>query len=107
MEAPQPLRKKEDIVRVLRQGRRLHAPLFRLHMRAQKSSAVRVAIVVGVAVSKKAVVRNRIRRRTREAFLRATAGHKGAFDAVILPNAQTEHAPFSELVSAFKKVLSS
>lgn len=57
------LRKTTDIEAVLKHGRRSYGDLFQLFFYANKLSHARLAIVISKKVAKKAVIRNRLRRR--------------------------------------------
>ncbi|MCX7667586.1 MAG: ribonuclease P protein component [Atribacterota bacterium] len=59
------LTRKGDFVRVFQQGKRKRAGLLKFFFLERKDGALRVAFV---GKSKKAVYRNRVRRRLREAF---------------------------------------
>lgn len=60
------LRLGRDIDRVYRQGRYGRGELLAVKMLKRPSGATRAVVIVGKKVSKKAVVRNRIRRRLTE-----------------------------------------
>ena len=98
------LRKKEDIKYVLRRGAKNHSPLFRLHVVKNKTTT-RLGVIVGKTVSKKAVERNRIRRRTREAFRRVAPTINRNIDVVILPTKKVLEAPFEDIVKYIVKSL--
>ncbi|MEK7094555.1 MAG: ribonuclease P protein component [Patescibacteria group bacterium] len=59
------LRKKTDIDALFARGRAVFGTLVTVKYRKTRSSATRFAMVVGTKVSKKAVDRNKIRRRMR------------------------------------------
>lgn len=114
------LRKKEDIMHVLRRGARAHSPLFRLHfikkdiaspkgLRPRASvnkTTIRLGVIVGKKVSKKAVERNRIRRRIREAFRRSLPNlHQNNIDVVMMPTREVLEAPFEGMIKEIKRVL--
>jgi len=60
------LRKKEDVDRVFRRGRPVNGGLLMIKSLGSDSSTPRVAVLVGKKLEKKAVHRNRIKRRLRE-----------------------------------------
>jgi len=57
------LRRRADIERVYRHGQQVRSQNFALRYRANQLTHPRVVVIVGKKVSKKALVRNRIRRR--------------------------------------------
>lgn len=95
------LRKQKDIERVLREGRRSFSSLLTCYINLQTVAGVsRAAVIVGARVSKRAVVRNRIRRRVREA-IRAELQEGGlpgrGVDIIVLPRVGALEAPFAAL----------
>ena len=106
----EPLRKKEDITYVLRRGKRAHSPLFRLYVvkkniASANKTGTRLGVIVGKAVSKKAVERNRIRRRTREAFRRIYPNVGRHMDIIIMPTKKVLEARFEDIVKYITKAL--
>ncbi len=71
MAAEYRLRRAEDIRLVLMRGRRLEMGLFRIAARPNHLGHVRFSCIISRKVDKRAVVRNRIRRRTRERLRRS------------------------------------
>lgn len=64
------LSKEKDIKFTTKRGRNFFTPYFVVKFVSKKESAPRFAIIVSTKVSKKAVVRNRIKRVAREALRR-------------------------------------
>ncbi len=58
----------KDIKRVLKLGRRFSAPEFSLHTLQNTLNHPRMCVIVASGVSKKAVVRNRLKRQVRESL---------------------------------------
>lgn len=86
-----------EIRAVFRDGRRLNDPHLRVVFRATERPHPRFCIQVGRRVSKKAVVRNRIRRRTREAFRAPFSAIGRGFDVVIMAQIGVATLPWEEL----------
>jgi ribonuclease P protein component len=63
------LRERTDFQRLFQQGRKIRTPFFILIYSRGATQGIRFGCVIGKNVSKKAVVRNRLRRRSRE-FMR-------------------------------------
>ncbi|MBF8280690.1 MAG: ribonuclease P protein component [Candidatus Magasanikbacteria bacterium] len=79
------LRQDKDFTRVFRGGRRASAGLVLITFSPNRLREPRYAVVVGTKVSKRAVVRNRLKRRIREQ-LRLLIKDKvvrGGFDAIV------------------------
>ena len=87
----------KDIKNVIRRGVGCRTGLFNLKaLRARNSdSPAEIAFVVSKKVSNKAVVRNKIRRRVREAFS-AQGGFQG-WRVVVFPSIQSLEADFEEI----------
>ncbi|HEY4476024.1 MAG TPA: ribonuclease P protein component [Candidatus Paceibacterota bacterium] len=78
------LTKSREIHGVLRKGQGIRRKSLLLKIETQpKSSPPRFAVVVGRKVSKKATVRNKIRRRILEALRRELGGIKGVRCVVV------------------------
>jgi len=78
-------KKDQDFQSVFKYGRSVFGVNLRLKLKPNNLSASRFGLVVGTAISKKATVRNRLRRRLREVLrLKIKAGQiKPGFDVVI------------------------
>ncbi|EYB67347.1 ribonuclease P protein component [Deinococcus phoenicis] len=97
--------------RVRQQGTALRDPLFTLRVtdyRPRHGEAWRPRAIIGIVVPKKtlrrAVDRNRARRRVREA-LRTLPGGLPPCRAILMPNPGVLAVPFSELQAALSRVL--
>ncbi len=62
----EPLRKKVEFAKTYRLGKSIRTPDFTIKVLKVKEPVIKLGIVVPKKVSKKAVVRNRARRRVRE-----------------------------------------
>lgn len=105
------LKGDREFRRVRQQGVVLRDPLFTLRVtdyRPRYGEAWRPRAIIGIVVAKKtlrrAVDRNRARRRTREA-LRTLPGGLPPCRAVLMPNPGVLTAPFPELQAALARVL--
>ena len=79
---------------VMRGGRQVHDDFFRVFAVPNREPCARLGIVVSRKVSRKAVARNRIKRRIREAF-RHDQHTLASLDVVVIarpPAAQRSHA---------------
>ncbi len=101
------LKKRSQFQACAAKGVRAHKPMLSLQCRARRDDDP--AIGVGFTVTKRegnAVIRNKIRRRMREAarLVIATAGTPGA-DYVIIGRAVAAEAPFPSLLGDLKEAL--
>lgn len=93
------LKKKEDFIKVIRRGKRIRLRYLSASISGNDQRRPRV----GISVSRKAgksVVRNRIRRRLREAariVLREMGAADLGVDILFIPTGEAESAPFEEL----------
>lgn len=88
------------------EGVRLPGPLFTAFcLRCEERSQVRLGLTIPRAVGK-AVVRNRIRRRVREAFRPLLAEFAGGWDIVINPRRAVLEVEFGAIQREAQKVLS-
>lgn len=102
------LTKDRDIERVFKRGRSIYAGALALRLARNELALSRLAVVVSLKVSKKAVERNRLKRRLREITRREIVPHlKTGFDIVIITKKPLLELPFEELkkltIGLFKK----
>ena len=98
------LRRSEDIMAVLRRGKRFSERQFSYYFLAKPGNLSRVAVIVGTKVSKKAVVRNLCKRRIRAALreFSLTAG-----DHIIQARPGFEELTFAQLQERLRRYLPS
>lgn len=91
------LRKKGDIDRVWKRGRTFVTPIFSLKYGQNKLPVSRFAVVVGTKVSKRAVVRNKIKRRIREAIRPLLPQLRPGVDVLCMARKGIEEKDFAEI----------
>jgi len=94
-----------EIRELLKTGRRLSAPPLRVVYRPTDRGHARLAVQVSRRTARTAVRRNRIRRRTREAFRRLLSDSGMAVDVMVLAGAEVERLPWNELLARGRGVL--
>ena len=103
--APERLRANAEFQRVYKQGESFVEGLVVLYLLRTPDSPARQA---GFSVSKKlgnAVVRNRTKRRLRDAYQRLLPGGTSGFQAVFVARKAAAEAPYEDLERAMRKVL--
>ena len=89
---------KRDFERASR-GRPVPAPHFTLRVALNGLSVTRVGIVVGLKVSKRAHIRNRVKRLIREVFQRHLPSIRAGIDIVVHTKTATIGVEFGPLAS--------
>lgn len=99
------LKKKKDFERVFKQGRGLKQDFLSLKFAKNNLEATRFGFVVGQKVSRKAVVRNKVKRRLRE-IARINLGNiKKGLDIVVVAGKGAELGSPEETVAIFNHLL--
>ena len=98
------LKKKKDFAKVFRKGKAAKESFLFLKASPNNLTMARFGIIVSQKVSKKAVLRNKIRRRIREVLRMRQPEIKGGVDVVIsaLPGAQGKN--FKEIDETIKNL---
>ena len=93
------LRKSKDYKRLVQNSRSCHFGALSVRVMPNQKDITRVGVVAGIAISKKAVVRNRVRRQLQEIvrlFLKERELKKG-FDIMVRPDARAIGRSYNEL----------
>lgn len=96
----------EDFARVAKEGLKLSFPFFSLGAFKRKDNETpRFGFVVSTKVSKKAVVRNKVKRALREAIRQNLSYLKGGYDIVFWVKSKAERAYTDQLMAEVKVAL--
>ncbi|MDP4008724.1 MAG: ribonuclease P protein component [Candidatus Peregrinibacteria bacterium] len=100
------LTKKDNILKIIKDGNRVAGKFFLCKFLENKLEHCRFAIIVSKKVEKKAVKRNKCRRRIYEAIRNNVnnIGSNKSYDIVILTNQSCLNASFSEIEQEIKKI---
>jgi len=99
------LKKKKDFERTFKKSKGIKNKLFVLLSSKNSDADSRFGFVVGQKVSKKAVKRNKIKRRMRSVVEQSLSIVKKGLDVIIIGLKPLEEADFSETKEALKDLL--
>jgi len=100
------LNKKKDFERVFRKGKGLKEDFLILKMAENHSFQSRFGFIVGTKISKKAVLRNKLKRRLRELVRGKIEKIKKGFDMILIAQPGLENRDFWELEEILTKIFS-
>ena len=107
LSSPHRLAKDREIKRVLVRGKSFFSPLFRVRLLSNGLERSRFAIVISSKVSKRATVRNLIRRRLTEIIRLNLATIKPGYDVMVTVSNRALPADYqqleTQLLADFKK----
>jgi ribonuclease P protein component len=90
------LRKRSEIERCQKLGQKLHAKHFLLIVHPSESGESRLAIAVTTKLEKRAVIRNKIKRRIREVFRAVRAHVVRPIDIVVVARRDVQSCLFAD-----------
>lgn len=99
------LRAAKDLRILIREGRRVETPLFRLIYWPNGLARARFAFVASLAVDKRFSIRNRLRRRAREWIRKRPEFMKKSVDAAIFFKKKSVLAPRKKFYEELEKLL--
>lgn len=99
------LKKKKDFAKVLREGRGLKEDFLVLKIAKNNLSQTRFGFVTGIKISKKAVLRNKVKRRLRDLVRLKITQIKKGFDIVFIAQPGLENKDFWEIEEIINKLL--
>jgi len=101
------LAKEKDFQRIFKQGRSVQAALFRIKILKNNLEVSRFAIVISNKISKKAAVRNRLKRQISEILRINLTKIKRGFDVVIVVKPVIIGSQYKEIEEVLMKSLKS
>ena len=99
------LKKKKDFDRVSTGGRQVPGNFLILKFQSNDLALSRIGFVVSKKVSKKAVLRNKLKRRLREAVNSELARLRPGFDLVFFAKREIQEKEFSDIEQMVKHLL--
>jgi len=101
------LHKKKDFERVLQDKNkpRYANKFLAVRFAPNHLNVVRAGFVVTKKAAKKAVCRNKIKRRLREAFRRIMPNVSAGFDIIFFARAEVQYCAFEEIIRAIQDLL--
>lgn len=99
------LKKKKDFNRVTTRGQQVSGSFLILKFYSNELDLTRVGFVVSKKVSKKAVLRNQVKRRLREAVRAELAQIRTGFDMVFFTRREIQEKEFSDIQQLIKQLL--
>ncbi|MFH1657667.1 MAG: ribonuclease P protein component [bacterium] len=99
------LRNKKDFDKVFKEGRGFKEDFLYLKFRNNNSEVSRFGFIVSQKISKKAVIRNKLKRRLREIINTEMARIKNGIDVVLITSPGLENRDFQKLKEIVVKTL--
>lgn len=97
------LSKDKDFDYVFKKGKSNFSEILGIKAAPNNMDKNRFGVLVGLKISKKAVVRNRVKRRLREAIENKSAYLKKGFDIVIITRSPIKDKEVQDMESALEK----
>lgn len=99
------LKKEKDFQRVFDRGRFINSDLISVRFLANGTDDTRVGFIVSKKVSKKAVLRNKVKRMLRETMRENMERMKGGFDMIITAKSKMSKTQPEEVDETLKGLL--
>jgi len=99
------LRKKKEFERVLRKGKGVKEDFLVLKIIKNNLPQTRIGLIVGIKVSNKATLRNKIKRRVKALMAAKLPKIKKGFDIVLITKPGIEERDFWEMAEILDKLL--
>ncbi len=98
------LKKKKDFQRVFKEGEPFKEDFLFLKRSENRLNKTRLGFIVSLKVSKKAFIRNKIKRRLREAVKEKIENLKKGYDVVIIVQREAKEKEFKEIEGCLEKL---
>ena len=98
------LKNKKDFERIFKQGKSFKEDFLFLKIRKNNLKESRFGFIVSLKVSKKAVLRNKVKRRLREIIKERLPEIKSGIDGVLIAQRNIEEKDFSEIKEVINKL---
>lgn len=99
------LRQKKDIQTLFAKGKSVFHLYFIIRFRKNQLPTTRFTVIVGKKVSKKAVVRNRLKRQLRALFQESLPSVQQGFDIALIVQAKAVGVDFAVLKNAYEQTI--
>lgn len=97
--------KKQEFGKVFRNGTRATSKFLSLRIQKTANAFPRIGFVVGQRISKKAIARNRVKRRLRASFGEHIKKIGPGLDVIVVPAPEIVEKSFREISTEVEKVL--
>lgn len=99
------LQKSKDIEMVFKRGKTLDNKLLFLKLRKNDLGNSRFGFAIGTKISKKAVIRNRLKRQLREIVRKNLSDVKPGFDVIIIAKPEIINKNYQEIKNDLERLL--
>ncbi|MCK4781867.1 ribonuclease P protein component [Candidatus Parcubacteria bacterium] len=99
------LRNKKDFDRIFKKGKGFKQDFLFLKLIKNNLETNRFGFIVSQKISKKAVIRNKIKRRLRESIKAKSGEMRVGYDVVLLPDTDIKEKSFEEINENVNRVL--
>lgn len=97
--------KRKDFKKVLKEGKKIKTGYLILKILPNNLAKIRVGVLIGKKISKKATIRNKIKRRLKELVRQNLEKIEKGLDLVFIPCPEIKNKNFIELKSLFFQIL--
>jgi ribonuclease P protein component len=98
------LKKKKDFKKVFKEGEPFKEDFLFLKRSENNLDKTRLGFIVSLKVSKKAFIRNKVKRRLREAAKNKIETLKNGYDVVIIARGEAKEKEFKEIEDCLEKL---